>query len=437
MNKSTELKSTQTEAEDTVKDRVKSTILKSTQTEAEDTVQAEDTVKDVNNPDSNLELNGSNAEAMDSNERLIKHMDSLFKNMKEEILGDVQLLISSSSQSDNRSSGDQRGEQSVGDVGRTDVPLSYSDITRTTPVTMRNTRQPHPSSSSNTSGYSTDTVSSCTKQEKVVVLSTETNCEVDAVVAAIDKEFKNIKFSLVKKNKSNKKIILSFPSEKDAQTGKDLLKSCKTVQDNNYVVTDAKKMQPKVTISNVPNYLTSHIAAEKDNMTPVIYRDELKKYLSDRIMEKNDSIRRLRENGETFDIVYVNVGKISTTLGVRVSPIVREEMLFDNGVYVGNARCPVTDRFFIKQCFKCQKIGHFAAECQETNVICMYCSGTHKTGTCPTKQDALQYRCRNCAQSSDPGVRLLCNSHHSGSYNCPTIAKERIRLQERTEYQKN
>ena len=131
------------------------------------------------------------------------------------------------------------------------------------------------------------------------------------------------------------------------------------------------------------------------------------------------------------------MGKISTTLGVRVSPIVREEMLFDNGVYVGNARCPVTDRFFIKQCFKCQKIGHFAAECQETNVICMYCSGTHKTGTCPTKQDALQYRCRNCAQSSDPGVRLLCNSHHSGSYNCPTIAKERIRLQERTEYQKN
>jgi len=372
--------------------------------------------------------------SLGSNESLIEHMDSLFKNMKGEILKDVESLISSkltvSSNSVSQLHQDKRSNNT----------MLYADHFKSTVTPKINTskRQVHPSSDSMTSGYSTDTVQSHVKRDKVVVLSTEEmNCEVDAVVDAIDKEFKNVKFNLVKKNKTNKKIILGFPTDEEAEAGKELLKTLKTVQDNKYVISDAKKMLPKITISNVPNYLVSHIVAEKSKMTHEEYRQELKTYLLGRILDKNENITEFKENGKIFDIVYVNVGKKFTTLGVKVSPIIREDILFNGGVYVGNAKCSIYDRFFIKQCFKCQKIGHISADCQEAHVICMYCSGTHQTGICPNKMDTSQFRCRNCAQSSDPAVKFLCTSHHSGSNDCPTITKERVRLQERTEYSKN
>ncbi len=399
-------------------------------------VEDKDTVKD--DVITNVKDTNSNNPGLSSNENLIEHMNSLFKSMKGEILKDVESLISSkltvSSNSVSSNSVSQREQDGQSNSTR----LLYTDLFDTSPGINTRMRQAHPSSDSMTSGYSTDTVQSHVKQDKIVVLSTEnTDCEVDAVVDAIDKEFKNVQFTLVKKNKINKKIILGFPTEKEAEDGKELLKTLKTVQDNKYVMSDAKKMLPKITIANVPNYLVSQIVAEKNKMTPDVYRQELKTYLLGRILDKNETIKEFKENGKIFDIVYVNVGKKFTTLGVKVSPVVREDILFNRGVYVGNTRCPIYDRFFIKQCFKCQKVGHISIDCKEAHVICMYCSGSHQTGTCPNKLDTSQFRCRNCAQSNDPAVKFLCTSHHSGSNDCPTIIKERVRLQERTDYSKN
>ena len=162
------------------------------------------------------------------------------------------------------------------------------------------------------------------------------------------------------------------------------------------------KMYPKVTISNVPNDIISHIITSKGQKSPSEFRDELKNFLKARILEKNSNIKDHHESGKIFEVVFVNVGKDYTTLGIKVSPIIREQLLNNGRIYVGSARCPVFDRFHIKQCFKCQKIGHISTDCKEDHVICMYCSASHSTGSCPVKKNKSCFKCRNCAQSKDP-----------------------------------
>ena len=388
---------------------------------------ASENVEPVENEHGDLKL------STNTEKDFIKQMGCLLRDMKSEILDDVKTLISS--KLDVMTIPAKDVIQTTPDNGKS--PLLYSDIAASAP-SFRATRHSTPSSESFTSGYSSDSVASHAKKEKVVVLSTDSeDCEVDQIADEIDKQFENIPFTLLKKNKKNKNIVLEFPSERDAQAGKDILGSCQLMNDKNYTISDAKLMLPKITVSNIPNYLVAHIVAEKNKLSPNAYREKLKEYLLQKILEKNTDVKTLKNDGKTFEIVYVNVGDSCTTLGVKVSPIIRESLLFNKGVYVGHTKCLVYDRFYIKQCFKCQKIGHHASVCREPTMICMYCSGSHQTGACPSKQDKSQFRCRNCAQSSDPAVRFLCNSHHSGSKECPTITKERSRLQERTNYSKN
>ena len=275
-------------------------------------------------------------------------------------------------------------------------------------------------------------------KDQIVVLSTTSqSVEVDEITKVIDEKFENIPFNYVKTNNTNKKIILGFPSEKYACSGKQLLESCPTLIDNNYSIADAKKVYPKITVSNIPNYLISHVISEKQRMTTDSYRGQLKDTLLNKILEKNGKIKDFQSGGKVFEIVYVNVGVDNTTLGIKVSPVIRDFLLKAGRIYVGNVMCSVIDRFHLKQCFKCQKIGHISVACKEDHSICMYCSANHTTRNCPNKKNRSSFKCRNCAQSKDPSISSLCDTHNSGSKDCPCIIREINRLRERTDYSKN
>ena len=94
------------------------------------------------------------------------------------------------------------------------------------------------------------------------------------------------------------------------------------------------------------------------------------------------------------------------------------------------------DRIDLKQCFKCQKIGHIASQCRG-KTICMYCGGSHPTAECRSKGDRNKYRCVNCSHSDIEDHRAKCDTHHSSDIDCPILQLEKLRLQNRTEYQKN
>ena len=370
---------------------------------------------------------------------LVEDITSLLTKMKGEILRDVNSLMDSKLRSTSSASNevsDSEGSFSLCD-NTTYASKAVSTVKQNNDCSQKSSSHPKPSFNYNANKFNEP----ADYKDHVVVLSTTSNSlntdHFEKVTEAIDEEFSNVPFNLIKSNPSNKKILLNFPSENDANTGKQLLQSCKLLSDNNYTIADAKKIFPKITVSNIPNYLVSSIVSKKTQKSPSELRENLKTFLKVKILEKNNFVKEQLANGKVFDIVFVNVGKDYTTLGVKVSPVIRNHLLDNNGLYVGNTRCPIFDRFHVKQCFKCQKIGHISTDCREEHPVCMYCSAMHITGTCPNKKTKEMYKCRNCAHSKDPAIKNSCDSHHSGSYQCPTIIREKKRMEERTDYSKN
>ena len=323
------------------------------------------------------------------------------------------------------------------------MPMLYSDaLGKASPQHMQalSLRPRQPSTISQVSSNFIQNIDGDGKSdEQVVVLSTnqEEGHNLDDLKDLTGSQLKDIPVNFLRCNIKTRKIIIGFPSKKASKEGKEILSKCEALKSVD--VSDAKKMMPKITVTNVPNYVISHITAERDKLPIDDYRARLKEHLYSKILEKNHSIKELvSSSGDvTFSIVYVNVGKEYSTLGIKVSPIVWRLITSSGSLFIGNSKCPVADRFDIKQCFKCQKLGHIAKTCPQDGITCMYCGASHMTSQCPHKKDCSQYRCTNCSHSKNPSINQSCSTHHSGSDLCPVIVNERKRLQLRTEYSKN
>ena len=253
----------------------------------------------------------------------------------------------------------------------------------------------------------------------------------------VNSMFRNVPTNSIKNSTKSRKIVMVFPSEIDKENGRKALEAHPDVKNNNMTVSDAKKMFPKITVTNIPNYLISDILSDKTLDVPG-KREKLRSYIEKLFMEKNAHVQDLVSNhGRTFQIVYVNSGDNYTTVGIKVSPDMRHFLIGKQWIYIGNARCKVKDRFEIKQCFKCQRIGHISTQCKEANVVCMYCGASHLTRDCSYKQNQDRHRCTNCSHSNIEQFRNMCNTHHSGAESCPIILLERDNLRQKTEYSKN
>ena len=144
------------------------------------------------------------------------------------------------------------------------------------------------------------------------------------------------------------------------------------------------------------------------------------------ITGKNSGIRSLVEQGFVLDMIYFREhNQSSCTIGIKVSPEIRD-YIFDknNGkLYVFSARCSVTDRLHIRQCYHCQIPGHTTSTCQnlQSDPTCMYCSGPHRSTTCTHKHSRHLHKCANCSRSTDSTISARAGSHHAGSHLCPVM----------------
>ena len=271
----------------------------------------------------------------------------------------------------------------------------------------------------------------------VIVLNVETSkVNLEEAEKMASNALETIPMNFLTPKPKTGKIVISFPSDQAREKGKMVLANLSAVTMSEITVNDAKKMFPKVTVTNIPNNLISHIVSEK---LPVPeFREKVKTYLEVKLLEKNQDVKDLVTNhNRTFKIVYVNYGREYTTAGIKVSPDIRHFLLRNQSIYIGNSRCKVVDRFDLKQCFRCQKLGHISSHCKEADVICMYCSASHMTRACPYKEDRGRHRCTNCSHSTYDPYRESCSTHHSGAENCPIITLEKESLRQRTEYSKN
>lgn len=244
---------------------------------------------------------------------------------------------------------------------------------------------------------------------------------------------KNVPINVMRENLRDNKIVIFFPTNEHKVKGKQVLTD--SFKDTDIEVDNEKKMFPKVTVTNIPSYMTSHISSK--GISQADYRKRVNEYLKEKFMEKNENVAKMvNDDGKTFELVYVKSGYNYITVGIKVSPLVRNLLAEQKYLFIGETRCPVVDRLDLKQCFRCQRIGHIATNCRE-DIICMYCSGSHVTRGCPYKNHKEKYRCRNCSLSENTAYQKDCHTHHSSDNNCPVIQEKLNVIRDRTEYSKN
>ena len=272
----------------------------------------------------------------------------------------------------------------------------------------------------------------------LVLKAEDTSISLAKVESMAGDVLRNIPLTFMETHPKSGKVVVSFPKIQDKDKGKMALSESQTITEARITVSEAKKMFPKITVTNIPNSLMSDITAQNSNVSALELREKLKSFLEEKFLEKNETVRNLVSNeARTFKIVYVKSGRNYTTVGIKVSPDIRHMLMSQRCIYIGYTRCNVTDRFDVTQCFRCQRMGHKSDKCTERTVICKFCSASHTTGSCPYKDQKQKHRCTNCSHSNNEEHRDSCNSHHSGEDVCPIIQQEKDKLRQRTEYSKN
>ena len=150
---------------------------------------------------------------------------------------------------------------------------------------------------------------------------------------------------------------------------------------------------------------------------------------------QNKSISDLMDRGSKLDVVYIKAppqGKKFYTVGVRVSPDIRTVInKMKNKLYVGVSVHNIVDRFHIRRCNRCQKLGHYEDRCdQATSEVCGYCAKNHRSDSCPDKnKDHKFHKCINCREEG-----MVASGHPAFWSRCPAYKAAQDKLKKGTAY---
>lgn len=117
----------------------------------------------------------------------------------------------------------------------------------------------------------------------------------------------------------------------------------------------------------------------------------------------------------------------TTQIIIEVENELRKIIQSSGRLYLGWSSCKTVDHFIIIRCFKCQRFGHLAKECQSKTDVCSHCAEEgHSIKECLEKE--WSYRCSNCKQAK------VSYNHNVNDFACPKYTKERERLIMQTNY---
>ena len=164
--------------------------------------------------------------------------------------------------------------------------------------------------------------------------------------------------------------------------------------------------QPEITSSILPKI--DKMAALKDRTfqllvprVPVIFDPD-----------SDESLRELKEQnslkeGELCKARWIKptyrraIGQCAAHLALLVSTPEAANVLIRDGVYIcGTVAHPRKLKTESKQCMKCRKWGHFAAECLEVKDACGNCAEDHHMKNCPDKNRRYCVSCQNDTHAS-------------------------------------
>ena len=241
---------------------------------------------------------------------------------------------------------------------------------------------------------------------------------------SIGRKLNTIQISFSKFNVKNGHVKMGFPTQEHMNRAKVLIADCLSEDFWSYEHYTPELLLPKVTIYNIPLDFDLPSDLSPESCSAVEFRDAVKDQLINSIVEKNDGVKSLIDSGSsTLEVVYVQKHRNTCTAALKLSPELRDHIMkaCNAKLYVFSARCRIEDRFFYRQCFHCQKLGHISKSCPNIHLdpICMYCSGHHLSRDCTVKKDKSQHCCSNCRNSTDQAVVLNATTHNASSPLCP------------------
>ena len=204
-----------------------------------------------------------------------------------------------------------------------------------------------------------------------------------------------------------------------------------------FVTRSPKKILPKVTIHGINDVLfDGYNSDDKEKLKSVLRKD---------ILKRNPTIKNLLSNvDECMEVVMLQKvmptkSEVTYTAALKMSVNIRKLIKANNDkIYISLSRCKVYDRFYVMQCYHCQKLGHTSSTCADKknglSSTCFYCAGPHKSIECEHKTCEEKHSCSNCARSEDPAIKAQACSHNAASQKCPLLIAYRESMKERTEY---
>lgn len=145
--------------------------------------------------------------------------------------------------------------------------------------------------------------------------------------------------------------------------------------------------------------------------------------------DHEESLRELEEQNGMKDGILRKARWIKTTyrralgqrfahLALSVSTPGEANVIIKDGIYIcGTKTYPKKLKTEPKQCMKCRKWGHFAAECLEEKDACGNCGEDHHTKECPDKDRRYCVSCKN-------------DSHASWDRGCPEFLRRVEKMDE-------
>ena len=251
-----------------------------------------------------------------------------------------------------------------------------------------------------------------------------------------ENRLKETQVEFVKTNPKSMKIVIGFKSKQLRDKGKDEIDSCGSLDSFSYHTKSGSKMLPKIYLSNVSEDIISEVDT---SLNGTERRNSEKTAIISKILAKNPEVEELNSAGHTLEVVYLNKNATSKTIsiGLKVSPAIRQTLLQtqQGNMYLGNSRYKIKDRYHVKSCYHCQLVGHISTDCpsKDTDSVCLYCMGKHRSSSCFHKDDTTKHCCARCLASSQADDAENYKSHNAGDPTCPVALREIERLKGNTE----
>lgn len=271
------------------------------------------------------------------------------------------------------------------------TPRSFSQVARS------NVAKDPPQTLNQETKQKTKTILLFPKEENMTSEELKAN-----VLRKVDPRKDKIKVCKMSKIR-NGGIALELCNEGQVELVKEKIKEFANAQ-------EPKRRQPKLIIYNVPkDYPENEVITDLINQNLEVELD---------IEESKGNIKPCFKTGpkdqETYNLVIELPGKIHRILKAQ------------GRIYLGWNSTRVADYVPVSRCFRCQKYGHIARDCQAQTEICGHCAKTgHDRKNCPlTRLDPVCYNC--------PAGK---NHHSVHAKHCPAYIKEKEKIKDNTNYE--